>query len=40
MVNTDISIAALPVMESFYTLQGEGYYQGRPLILSALAGAM
>ena len=30
----------LPVMEAFYTIQGEGYYQGQAAILYALADVM
>jgi 7-carboxy-7-deazaguanine synthase len=35
---TDISIATLPVMECFYTLQGEGYHQGRAAYFIRLGG--
>ena len=38
MYSTDISVAALPVMESFYTLQGEGYHQGRAAWFIRLGG--
>jgi len=38
MYSTDISVASLPVMESFYTLQGEGYYQGRAAYFIRLGG--
>lgn len=31
-------IAGLPVMESFYTLQGEGYHQGKAAFFIRLAG--
>jgi 7-carboxy-7-deazaguanine synthase len=34
MINTD----TLPVMESFYTIQGEGYYQGSAAYFIRLAG--
>src|SRR4249920_2573574 len=32
------TITLLPVMESFYTLQGEGYHQGRAAYFIRLAG--
>jgi 7-carboxy-7-deazaguanine synthase len=35
---TDTSIATLPVMERFYTLQGEGYHQGRAAYFIRLGG--
>ncbi|MEP6748839.1 MAG: 7-carboxy-7-deazaguanine synthase QueE [Bacteroidota bacterium] len=35
---TDTSIATLPVMERFYTLQGEGYYQGSAAYFIRLGG--
>ncbi|MEP7279821.1 MAG: 7-carboxy-7-deazaguanine synthase QueE [Bacteroidota bacterium] len=38
MHTTDISIAVLPVMESFYTLQGEGFHQGRAAYFIRLGG--
>jgi len=38
MYSTDISVATLPVMESFYTLQGEGYHQGRAAYFIRLGG--
>jgi organic radical activating enzyme len=38
MYSTAISIASLPVMESFYTLQGEGYHQGRAAYFIRLGG--
>src|SRR6476469_5862482 len=31
-------IAMLPVMEHFYTLQGEGFHQGRPAYFIRLGG--
>ncbi len=34
----DTSAALLPVMESFYTLQGEGYHQGRAAYFIRLGG--
>jgi len=34
----DISVATLPVMESFYTLQGEGFHQGRAAYFIRLGG--
>jgi len=36
LLNT--TITALPVMEAFYTLQGEGFYQGRAAYFIRLAG--
>jgi len=38
MYSTAISITSLPVMESFYTLQGEGYHQGRAAYFIRLGG--
>lgn len=38
MYSTAISIATLPVMESFYTLQGEGYHQGKAAYFIRLGG--
>jgi 7-carboxy-7-deazaguanine synthase len=38
MQTTDISIATLPVMEAFYTLQGEGYHQGKAAYFIRLGG--
>lgn len=35
---TQHSISALPVMEHFYTLQGEGYHQGRAAYFIRLGG--
>jgi 7-carboxy-7-deazaguanine synthase len=35
---TDISISTLPVMEAFYTLQGEGYHQGKAAYFIRLGG--
>jgi 7-carboxy-7-deazaguanine synthase len=37
-VNDNIIITALPVMEHFYTLQGEGYHQGRAAYFIRLGG--
>lgn len=34
----DIAVADLPVMEHFYTLQGEGYHQGRAAYFIRLGG--
>jgi len=34
----NISITALPVMEHFYTLQGEGFHQGRAAYFIRLGG--
>jgi organic radical activating enzyme len=28
----EISNTALPLMEQFYSIQGEGYYSGRPAV--------
>jgi organic radical activating enzyme len=36
--NTDTKTLSLPVMEHFYTLQGEGYYQGRAAYFIRLGG--
>ena len=33
-------IVTLPVMEHFYTLQGEGFHQGKALILFVLVVVM
>jgi len=38
MVDQIISIPALPVMESFYTIQGEGFHQGRAAYFIRLGG--
>jgi len=38
MQTTDISIPSLPVMEAFYTLQGEGFYQGQAAYFIRLGG--
>jgi 7-carboxy-7-deazaguanine synthase len=35
---TNVSVTTLPVMESFYTLQGEGYYQGNAAYFIRLGG--
>lgn len=35
---TEESITALPVMESFYTIQGEGFHQGRAAYFIRLGG--
>jgi organic radical activating enzyme len=37
-VNDNIIITTLPVMEHFYTLQGEGYHQGRAAYFIRLGG--
>lgn len=34
----DIATAVLPVMEAFYTIQGEGYHQGKAAYFIRLAG--
>jgi organic radical activating enzyme len=36
--NTIISVGVLPVMEHFYTLQGEGFYQGNAAYFIRLGG--
>ena len=36
--STDILLQALPVMESFYTIQGEGFHQGKAAYFIRLAG--
>ena len=36
--NTNVVIGTLPVMEQFYTLQGEGVYQGRAAYFIRLGG--
>jgi len=38
MTSTTTSVASLPVMESFYTLQGEGFHQGRAAYFIRLGG--
>jgi 7-carboxy-7-deazaguanine synthase len=38
MYTTAIPVATLPVMESFYSLQGEGYHQGRAAYFIRLGG--
>jgi 7-carboxy-7-deazaguanine synthase len=37
-LQTSTNIASLPVMESFYTIQGEGHFQGRAAYFIRLAG--
>lgn len=37
-VNNDISVTRLPVMEHFYTIQGEGYHQGKAAYFIRLGG--
>lgn len=37
-VTTDIKTTTLPVMEAFYTLQGEGFHQGRAAYFIRLGG--
>jgi len=37
-VDTDLTLSTLPVMESFYTLQGEGAYQGHAAWFIRLGG--
>jgi organic radical activating enzyme len=38
MQETLVNTATLPVMESFYTIQGEGFYQGRAAYFIRLGG--
>ncbi len=38
MYSTAIAVATLPVMEQFYTLQGEGFYQGQAAYFIRLGG--
>ena len=38
MTDTQIHTTSLPVMESFYTLQGEGYHQGKAAYFIRLGG--
>jgi 7-carboxy-7-deazaguanine synthase len=38
MQTTDKAISTLPVMEAFYTLQGEGYHQGKAAYFIRLGG--
>lgn len=38
MENTSHTTSALPVMEAFYTLQGEGFHQGKAAYFIRLAG--
>lgn len=38
MTETQIHTTSLPVMESFYTLQGEGYHQGKAAYFIRLGG--
>jgi 7-carboxy-7-deazaguanine synthase len=38
VVTTDIETTTLPVMEAFYTLQGEGFHQGRAAYFIRLGG--
>jgi 7-carboxy-7-deazaguanine synthase len=38
MIQTEQNTMALPVMEQFYTLQGEGYHQGRAAYFIRLGG--
>ena len=37
-IENTISVTTLPVMEHFYTLQGEGFYQGQAAYFIRLAG--
>ena len=36
--STDILLQSLPVMESFYTIQGEGFHQGKAAYFIRLGG--
>ncbi len=38
IVNSEITVTSLPVMESFYTLQGEGFHQGKAAYFIRLGG--
>ncbi len=38
MYSTEILVTTLPVMESFYTIQGEGYHQGKAAYFIRLGG--
>ena len=38
MTDTSVHIATLPVMEHFYTIQGEGYHQGKAAYFIRLGG--
>src|SRR3989337_4599281 len=38
VTNNNVQTDVLPVMESFYTLQGEGYHQGRAAYFIRLGG--
>lgn len=38
VITTNTKTSTLPVMESFYTLQGEGYYQGKAAYFIRLGG--
>lgn len=38
VVSTNIKTSTLPVMERFYTIQGEGYYQGKAAYFIRLGG--
>lgn len=38
MIQTEYDTTALPVMEQFYTLQGEGYHQGKAAYFIRLGG--
>src|SRR2546423_15294909 len=38
MIETKIKIMTLPVMEHFYTLQGEGFHQGKAAYFVRLGG--
>lgn len=36
--NSDVAVETLPVMEAFYTIQGEGFHQGKAAYFIRLAG--
>ena len=38
MIKKDNFLTKLPVMEKFYTIQGEGYYSGQPFYFIRLGG--
>ena len=38
MIHVQASVATLPVMEAFYTIQGEGFHQGRAAYFIRLGG--
>ena len=38
MQTVEVTVETLPVMEAFYTLQGEGYHQGKAAYFIRLGG--